>query len=864
MLKKSTLFLFFIAVVISVNAQKKKNSKVIDLRTVLVELEATYNVKFSYNSSLIKNLFVDPFTSESTLKEKLQFLSNNTNLLLSQIDNRYIIIKEKPVTKNHTVCGILLNNKTQEPVAFSSIIVNNTLRGTTTDESGKFTLKNVNSNQKITIKTIGYKTTLVPVFMFLNKNCLTIYVDEENIELEEVLISDYITQGVTKKQNGAIEVSPNKLGILPGLIEPDVLLSLQLLPGIQSPNETASGLQIRGSSPDQNLVLFDGIKMYQSGHFFGLISSFNPYVTKNISVFRSGTEARFGDRIGGVLDISSGDDVPNFESGFGVNLTHADVFIKTPLLNDKVGLVFSARRSITDWVETITYKNFSESVFQNTRIFEGLQEQTRLTNVNNDFYFKDYNLKVVADISDRSKISLSNLFNKNQLEYSSDNDRFREKSTDFIAYQNKGTRINWNYHFLDNFSQNIDFHNSEYDFEYLGKRQQQRNDPNNNNNKEFEVKNSVKDVGFNYDLTYNFSKKFQLNSGYQYSNTKVYYLFQNNFNNNQNKLLSDENSRNKTQALFSEIKFNNAKTFFSLGLRANHFSAVDSWFFEPRLFASTYISDQIMLKTSAEVKNQAVSQIIEHRNNGVGLENNVWAVANSQIPILKSEQLSAGFLYRNNGWNFDVDFYKKKIKGLTLMTEDIASQKLPYVTGESDIFGIDVLLKKRYGNYRSWISYSYSNIKQQFNTLNSGNSFDGIDEIPHSFTWSHTYKINQLELSLGWIMRSGVPYTTATGTYLDNNNNLRISYGKVNEKRLPNYQKLDFSSTYSFNFSKNKNIKGKIGLSLLNVFNKKNILNRTYELKIVNNSGNIEEQKIVETDKVSLGFTPNVVFRITF
>ncbi len=110
------------------------------------------------------------------------------------------------------------------------------------------------------------------------------------LNLEEVLISDYITQGISKKQNGAIEVAPKKLGILPGLIEPDVLLSLQLLPGIQSSSETASGLQIRGSSPDQNLVLFDGIKMYQSGHFFGLISSFNPYVTKKISLYRNGTK----------------------------------------------------------------------------------------------------------------------------------------------------------------------------------------------------------------------------------------------------------------------------------------------------------------------------------------------------------------------------------------------------------------------------------------------------------------------------------------------------------------------------------------------------------------------------------------------
>ena len=98
-----------------------------------------------------------------------------------------------------------------------------------------------------------------------------------------------------------------------------------------------------------------------------------------------------------------------------------------------------------------------------------------------------------------------------------------------------------------------------------------------------------------------------------------------------------------------------------------------------------------------------MSQIIEYRNNGIGLENNIWAIANNAIPILNSKQLSIGFLYQKNGWNLDVDFYKKKVKGLTLMNDDIANStptnKVPfYISGENSIDGIDVLLKKRFGN----------------------------------------------------------------------------------------------------------------------------------------------------------------------
>jgi hypothetical protein len=864
MLKKCFFSFFFLiagVVLIAQNHQEK-----IPLETILLELEKTYEIKFSYHSNLIKGLQCSIFSSEKTLEEKLNNLSKQTYLDFSRIDERYFVIKEKEVTDDHLICGVLIDSKSKLPISFSSILIEGTTQGTVSDEQGNFSLHKLKSNQQLVFNTVGYKTRSLPVYTFFNNPCLTITLNEENIELNEVLISDYITQGISKKQNGAIQVSPSKLGILPGLIEPDVLLSLQLLPGIQSPNETASGLHIRGSSPDQNLVLFDGIKMFQSGHFFGFISSFNPYVTKNINLFRNGTRAKFGDRIGGVLDISSGDEVPEFEAGFGINLTHADAFIKTPLFKNKVGLVFSARRSITDIVETITYQKFKESVFQNTRILQGLNEDTNsLRDVKNDFYFKDYNLKVVADITEKDKVSLSNLYNRNQLEYASKNDKFRESIEDNIAYQNKGTRINWSQKTTKRLSQDFDFHTSQYEFDYLGKRDQTRNDPTNNRNQVFEVKNYIDDVGFKYDFSYNLSDSFEISGGYQFSKTEVFYLFKNSINSQVNKLLGDENSLNKTNALFAEIKVNNnSKTFLSLGLRTNNFSSVDKWFFEPRIYASTQISDYLTLKTSGEIKNQAVSQIIEYRNIDTGLENNIWAVANKLIPILNSQQLSVGFLYQNNGWNLDVDVYMKKIKGLTLMTGDIANQTPLYVSGESNITGVDVLFKKRFGNYRSWISYSFSNTKQQFKDLNKGDEFNGINEIPHSLNWSHTYSVNQFEFSLGWKIRSGIPYTHASGTYVDNNSNLRILYEDVNGKRLPNYQKLDFSSTYKFNFSKNNNVEGKIGISLLNVFDTKNILSRTYQLKFLNNQGNIEVQKLVETDKISLGFTPNIVFRVSF
>ncbi|MGK0430514.1 MAG: hypothetical protein ACJARX_002191, partial [Psychroserpens sp.] len=110
-------------------------------------------------------------------------------------------------------------------------------------------------------------------------------------QLSQVVLPQYIVRGINKLNNGSYEIDFNQFDILPGLIETDVLHAVQAFPGIQSINETVSDINIRGGTHDQNLILWDGIKMYQSGHFFGLISMFNPQITQHVSVLKNGTDA---------------------------------------------------------------------------------------------------------------------------------------------------------------------------------------------------------------------------------------------------------------------------------------------------------------------------------------------------------------------------------------------------------------------------------------------------------------------------------------------------------------------------------------------------------------------------------------------
>ena len=866
------LILFFVIIGFG-HAQNQvlKNSKdQLALKEVLSSLEEKYQVRFAFDSELIDTHHLFYLEKEYELETVLEYLHKETNLIFEKLDDRYIVVKEKKPTANSTICGFLVDKKTGVPILNATVWIERTSIGTSSDSDGYFELQGLQSDWMIRIDYLGYYSLESPVFKMENKECEKILLTETNKELEEVLISDYLTKGMSKKSDGAIRISPRNLGILPGLTEPDVLQSLQMLPGVQSPGDTASDLHVRGGTPDQNLVLFDGIKMYESGHFFGLISSFNPYVTKKIEFYRSGTSARYGDRIGGVLDISSGDVVSNFKAGFGLNLLHSDAYLKAPLFNDKVGIIISGRRSLTDFWNTATYRSFSESVFQNTRIAEDETEgENDLTNVENKFFFHDYNLKVIVDITENDKLVFSNLYNKNELQYYSENDRFREQSTDDLAIKNQGSHLKWTRFWNDKWSHKVGMNYSEYQLGYSGKREVIRKDPSKSETTIFQKFNKVEDLGFNIDFENRLNEVSTWTYGYQFSKNDVNYAIESSVNNgNGNQSLESAETKNKTHAFFSEYSFKKGQKWnLNIGLRMNYFSTVQKAYLEPRFFLSNQITDAFQLKFSSEIKNQVLSQLIEFRKYGLGLENKIWALSDGEkIPVLNNYQVSGGFLYQKNGWNLDVDVYIKVINGLTILTEDFVTRAPQYLSGTSTTNGLDFLLKKKIGNYRSWISYTFSKTNFLYDRINKGSSFDGEYDIPHSLVWSHTYSFQKFEFSLGWKIRSGTPYTNGIGVQETPNGKYRVLYEEVvNTNRLPVYKKVDISATYKFRFSKSGITQGKFGVSLMNISNTKNILDRNYEIKTEKKGHrNSETTTLVETDQISIGFTPNIVFRVDF
>ena len=679
--------------------------------------------------------------------------------------------------------------------------------------------------------------------------------------LKEVVLKEYLTSGINKvDEDASILISPKKLGILPGLTEPDVLQSLQLLPGVQSPTETASGLYIRGGTPDQNLILWDGIKMYLSGHFFGTISAFNPYITQDIKLYKNGTKARYGNRISGVIDITSDHDVPNeARGGFGFNMTHADAYFRAPV-GKSSAIMFSARRSINDIVRTETYRNLAKRVFQDTKISNGnkIFENDEFMYTRDFFYFTDFTLKAITKPNDNNEITVSSLFAKNKLDYGFLIKSQNEASSDRLDIKNQGLSLKWNHDYSKSLSHSINFYYSNFDLKYIG-----GNSIPDEFSNQLTKSNKIDDYGLAYDLNWNINDKSTLGFGYQFSSSKVNYELsfedtdspEDNFDESNIKL-------NNSHALYADYKIGkNDKWFMDLGLRTNYFSVVDKIFVEPRFQFEVNIAPSFKYKASAENLHQAVSQVVEFNTKSFGLENQIWVISDgSNIPVLKSLQFTSGFVFNNNGWDIDLEGYYKHVKGLTSFTLGIESLGDFFSVGKSDVVGLELLVKKKIKNYRTWLSYALTNDDFTFDQINDGNPFPGNADITHQLTWSHTYSWKGLDISLGWSWRTGIPYTKATGI-MDVSGAPIIVFDKINRNRLPNYHRLDFSVTYKFNMSKNNRWKGKLGFSLVNVYNQKNVLSRTYEKRQPTPDSDYELREI---NKISLGLTPNFVFRVQF
>ena len=253
------------------------------LREVLLDLESKTDLTFSFAENAIADKFITFTSSGLNETELLSELTAQTGLIFEKVSESQVIVSV-PSTKMD-VCGYLFDSDTSTPLPYATVVLAGTTNGTITDGNGFFQIQDVEQSQSQRKEYVEFANKTLKVSDYVTDDCKNIIMLPETQSLEEVVVLAYLTTGIDKNTDGSFTLNNAKQGILPGLVEPDVFQSIQLIPGITSLDESAAGIQIRGGSPDQNLIFLDGIKMYNTGHFFGMISAFNPYVTESAKIY---------------------------------------------------------------------------------------------------------------------------------------------------------------------------------------------------------------------------------------------------------------------------------------------------------------------------------------------------------------------------------------------------------------------------------------------------------------------------------------------------------------------------------------------------------------------------------------------------
>lgn len=847
-------------------------------RTPLIEVfdlfKEKYNIKISYDPDLIETVTISANLDKLTIEAAIKQVLENTELSYNRVRaDYYSIIPSKTIWD---LAGEI-KDETGAAVPYARIRILGTYKGVYANDNGAFSfIYRSDKTPMLEISSMGFEKIIISATDI--KAGATINMKPQTIAFKEVMV-EYLSEGIaTSDDISSISVNTKKIGAVPGTTEPDIFQLVQNIPGINSSTSTVSQIQIRGGTADQNHIIWDGIPIYHPGHFNGMISSVNPNIIDHTDLHRGIYDPYYGGKASGLISLNSINHVPEkLEAGGGINMMQGDAYVKTPITS-KGALLISGRRSYMDLWKSPTYKRYSDRVYQETEIMssgiyvndpEFSDEPGELLEVTNDFVYYDINGKLIFKPGENQLITASAILTRNQLDYSS-NLTDEENITNYITSANHGINLTyknkwsekWQSSFLGSFAR----YNSFFEYQL---REIDDDDP-------FEQRlsktNLVNHFLFKWNNQYQYNEQHTFSAGYQAHANRVDY-----------ELIAQEEEEDTiseigsikgiTNVLHANHTYKKGRWLTRSGIRFSHFTATGSVYTEPRLYAQYALTDWLKVKASTGIQNQFISQVDEFDETYLGLTNRIWVMAdNEDVPVINSRILNTGAVIQHKGWYIGIDAYLKQIQGIVNFSENPAAAS-GLIRGDATAKGIDLLVKKRWKNYRSWISYTLSDVTFHFTDIVE-ESFPASFNQRHTLKWVNTLNWQQFEFSTAFKIASGNPYTPVTGIKETINEDPEeeeldvdydLEYGARNSQTLPVFHQLDLTVFYNFPKNPDKNWKGKVGVSCFNVYNRTNILSRTYDLDIYEDeeTGEITPEYYV-IDKFYLKITPNLLVRFEF
>ncbi|GAA4848586.1 TonB-dependent receptor [Algivirga pacifica] len=830
---KSLIITFFLLLIYFQGAAQQSSDSTISLKQALHEITEVYEVRFSYIEEKVEAITLTPLKDFSSLEECLSYMESTYPLEITPIHQQLYSVQ---VTLPSNICAYVMDGKTSLPLPYASLKSNYT-QGLT-DENAYFQWPIHSITDTLTISYTGYQSLSIPLVSIDADSCRYIALSPKSLTMDEVIIEDYILKGIQQKLDGNITLQLPAMNMVPGLAEKDALHSLQVLPGIYSVQETVSGLNIRGGTHDQNLILWEGLRMYQSGHFFGLISAFNPTFTQEVSVLKGGRTAAWGEGVSGSISLKNKEKhISELNTSAHLNLLSAGVGMQIPI-NSRNTLQLSTRRSIADLWRSPTYQKYYERAFRGTDVFQA-NENTD-SNTEEDFQFHDINLHYSFQRTAKEAIHLDFMHIQNDISYAESgvyNEILTSRESS-LQQRQQAAGITYQKQWNEALSSELRLGGTLYllsginhDIAY-GQEQQQQNE--------------VTDLQLQLKGDYQFSPLLQIQFGYQASEVGI-----RSFNKiNIPSLLIDSRNVTVNQAVFGDVSWNNRRqtTYIQAGVRGNHYQKAKAFTLEPRLRLRQTITPFYAIAITAESSSQSILQLIDQQQDFLGVEKRRWVMANNEnIPLLKGKQLSLENTFKKKGVLLSAEIYWKKIDGILSKSQGFLNQYTYTDTqGKYDTYGLDVLVNYQYKTIGSWLSYSLSESNYTFPALSTSFFPNNVD-LRHIASTGISYNHYPWAIAYGLHWHSGLPYTPA-----EEINEETIIYSTPNSARLSAYSRMDLSAKYTFTIGK---VTGNAGLSLWNTFNKENIIEQYYRQDQV--------KGIISQTQFALMRTPNLQVGVT-
>ncbi len=712
------------------------------------------------------------------------------------------VLAQVQAQEKFSISGYVTDAQTGEKLMGVHVYDLKSMKGSSTNTYGFFSLTLPLDSVQLSASYVGFQTW--ERALYLNKDMEFNIELSSDITLEAVEVTAEAVERVEEQvQMSSIGVPVEQIKKLPAFLgENDVLKTLQLLPGVQSGSEGQSGLYVRGGSPDQNLILLDGVPVYNASHLFGFFSVFNSDALKDVNLVKGGFPARYGGRLSSVLEINMKEgNMKEWHGAGSISTVASRLTVEGPLIKDKASILLSGRRTYID----LLAKPFIKNSFN----VNGSQGDA-------GYYFQDFNAKINYKFSNADRLYLSAYTGRDKFYY-----RERDNDPDYgyatkagLGWGNLTTALRWNHLFGKKLFSNTTVTYSRYKFDTKAEEESNYIDNGLPEKELFGIDYfaGIHDVGakidFDYVPTPDHFIRFGVGGTYHTFNPGKFH--------NKTIIESEQvnidttfgNSRifSWEFAAYAEDEFKiGDRMKINAGLHFSAFNVEDSWYtsLQPRISARYLLPNGVALKGSYAQMRQYIHLL---SNEGIGLPTDLWVPTTNNVKPQDSWQVAAG-LAKTFGGKYEVSLegYYKEMRRVVSYKEGASLLQFgdwenDITQGDGEAYGAELFIQKKKGRLTGWIGYTLAWAWRQFDDINFGKKFPYKYDRRHDFSIVATYKLSdRVQLSGAWVYGTGNAITLGYSRYdaqlprpLGGFYNYQVQhYENRNNYRMRSYHRLD-------------------------------------------------------------------------